>query len=52
MTTQQEQREKRRQERAASMARQVRSGSLVIRQMTEAERKRYPGAKPAPSRQS
>jgi hypothetical protein len=43
--TQQERRDERRRERAAAMARQVRNGSLVIRQMTDAERRRYPAAK-------
>jgi hypothetical protein len=45
MKTQQERREQRRQERVAAMEHQVRNGSLVIRQMTEAERARYPARK-------
>jgi hypothetical protein len=40
--TQQEKQEERRQERKAEMERQVRDGSLVIRQMTPAEKKRNP----------
>ncbi|HEX6460894.1 MAG TPA: hypothetical protein VF032_18405 [Thermoleophilaceae bacterium] len=45
MKSHQERREERRRERAAAMERQVRNGSLVIRQMTDAERQRYPAAK-------
>src|SRR6266699_2705587 len=47
MKTQQEQREQRRRERAAAMECEVRDGSLVVRQMTEAERVRYPPRGPA-----
>jgi hypothetical protein len=40
MRTQQE--EQRRRKRIAAMDRQVRNGSLVIRQMTKSERERHP----------
>jgi len=40
--SQQERAEKRRRERLALMDEQVRNGSLTIRQMTPAERRRWP----------
>lgn len=47
-----ERREELRQERLAEMERQVRNGSLVIRQMSEAEKKRHQGAARKSSRRS
>ncbi|HXD56509.1 MAG TPA: hypothetical protein VN606_01245 [Thermoleophilaceae bacterium] len=44
MKTPQERREELRQERLAEMQRQVRNGSLVIRQMSAAEKKRHQAA--------
>jgi hypothetical protein len=46
MTTQREQREKRRQSRLRELHGQLRSGSLVVRQMTPEERARYPASEP------
>ena len=46
MTTQREQREKRRQSRLRELHGQLRSGSLVVRQMTPEERARYPARRP------
>lgn len=42
MKTTSERAEERRQEKLAAVRHQVQSGSLVIRQMTEEERERYP----------
>ena len=42
MSNQREQREKRRQGRLRELDVQLRSGSLVVRQMTPEERARYP----------
>ena len=52
MKTPQERKEELRQERLAEMERQVRDGSLVIRQMSEAEKKRHQGAARKPGRRS
>jgi hypothetical protein len=52
MKTQREQREKRHRERIAALQLQVREGSLIIRQMTEAERARYPARKRDVSRRA
>ena len=49
MSSQREQREKRRQGRLRELDLQLRSGSLVVRQMTPEERARYPAR--APGRQ-
>jgi len=46
MKTPQERKEELRQERLAEMERQVREGSLVIKQMSEAEKKRHKDAPP------
>jgi hypothetical protein len=44
--------EERKQERLAAMQEQIEAGSLEVRQMTDAERKRYaPRRKPAEGRQ-
>ena len=42
MKTAKERAEERRQEKLAAVERQIRDGSLVVRQMTDAERARYP----------
>lgn len=42
MKTSRERAEDRRQDKLADVRQQVRNGSLVIRQMTEEERQRYP----------
>jgi hypothetical protein len=52
MKTQREQREKRHREGIAALQLQVREGSLIIRQMTEAERARYPARKRDVSRRA
>ncbi len=49
MKTQKERDEERRRGKLAELEKQVRSGSLVIRQMTEEERERNP-PKPRPPR--
>jgi len=49
MKTPQERKEELRQERLAEMERQVREGSLVIKQMSEAEQKRHKDAPPRKS---
>ena len=49
MKTPQERKEELRQERLAEMERQVREGSLVIKQMSEAEKKRHKDAPPRKS---
>jgi hypothetical protein len=40
--------EEKRQEKLDQVRQQLESGSLVIRQMTEAERQRYPAQQPPP----
>jgi hypothetical protein len=50
MKTPQERRDELRQERLEEMQRQVRAGSLVIRQMTPAEKKRHQDAPPKGNR--
>jgi hypothetical protein len=45
--TTRERAEEKRQEKLAAIREQLESGSLVIRQMTDAERRRYP-PRPAP----
>jgi hypothetical protein len=42
MKSQSERREEQRRERLAQMREQIESGSLVVRQMTDDERRRYP----------
>jgi hypothetical protein len=42
MKSTQEREQERRRQKLAAMEAQIRSGSLVVRQMTEAERARYP----------
>jgi hypothetical protein len=52
MKTQRERTEERRQQRLEDVERQVKSGGLVIRTMTEDERRRYPPPNPdQPARQ-
>ena len=46
MNTQRERAEARRKERLEDVDRQVEKGELVIRQMTDEERKRYPAPDP------
>jgi hypothetical protein len=46
MKTQRERAEERRDQRLQEVERQVRSGTLVIRPMTEEERKRFPPPDP------
>jgi len=48
MKTAQEREQERRREKLAAVEEQIRSGSLVVRQMTAAERARYP-PRPAPT---
>jgi hypothetical protein len=50
MKTTRERAEERRQEKLAGVQEQVEAGSLVIRQMTEEERRRYPPCPPRPSK--
>ena len=50
MSTQREQRDKRRQNRLRELDGQLRSGSLVVRQMTPEERARYPAREPVGQR--
>lgn len=51
MATQQERAAKARDEKLAAIEEQVRDGSLVIREMTPAERKKYPKPEtPRPTR--
>jgi hypothetical protein len=47
MKTAQERAEERRREKLAAVQKQIRNGSLVVRQMTVDERARYP-PRPAP----
>jgi hypothetical protein len=49
MRTTRERAEQKRQEKLDSVREQVESGSLVIRRMTEEERKRYPARPPRPN---
>jgi hypothetical protein len=48
--TTKERQEERRQEKLDDVQRQIRSGSLVVRQMTAAERARNPPRPPKPKR--
>ncbi len=48
--TSREKAEERRQAKLEQVREQVESGSLVIRQMTEAERQKFPTRPPAPPR--
>jgi hypothetical protein len=50
MKTPQQRAEERRLEKLEAMQEQIRSGSLVVRQMTDAERKRNPPRPPRPKR--
>jgi hypothetical protein len=50
MSSQREQREKRRESRLRELEGQLRSGSLVVRQMTPKERAQYPAREPVPRR--
>lgn len=50
MKTARERAEEKRQEKLEAVRTQVESGSLVIRKMTDAERRRYPPREPRPSR--
>jgi hypothetical protein len=49
MRTTRERAEEKRQEKLEFVRQQVESGSLVIRRMTEEERKRYPPRAPRPN---
>ena len=51
MKTTQERAQERRRQKLADVEAQIRSGSLVVRQMTAAERARYP-PRPAPSKRA
>jgi hypothetical protein len=51
MKTTQERAQERRREKLAAVQAQIRSGSLVVRQMTAAERARYP-SRPAPAKRA
>jgi hypothetical protein len=48
--TSRERAEEKRAEKLEHVREQVKSGSLVIRQMTDAERRRYPPLAPQPER--
>jgi hypothetical protein len=48
--TTRERAEEKRQEKLANVREQLKSGSLVIRQMTDAERRRYPPRPRPPQR--
>jgi hypothetical protein len=50
MKTGRERAEEKRQEKLAFVADQVENGQLVVRQMTEEERRRYPPLPPQPKR--
>lgn len=50
MKTARERAEEKRQEKLAFVAEQVENGELVVRQMTEEERRRYPPRPPQPKR--
>lgn len=50
MKTTRERAEEKRQEKLAAIREQLESGSLVIRQMTDAERRRYPPRSAPPQR--
>jgi len=51
MKTQREKREERRQNGLREVERQIRIGSLVVRQMTAAERATYPACEPGRQRE-
>lgn len=51
MKTAQERAEEKRRQKLAAVEEQIRSGSLVVRQMTAAERARYP-PRPAPPKRA
>jgi hypothetical protein len=51
MSTQWERQQKKRQEKLDNVKEQVESGSLVIRKMTDKERKENPPKPPKPKRQ-
>jgi anti-sigma28 factor (negative regulator of flagellin synthesis) len=51
MRTAQERAQERRREKLAAIEQQIRSGSLVVRQMTADERARYP-PRPAPPKRA
>lgn len=50
--TARERADEKREEKLAQVREQVANGSLVIRQMTEDERRRYPAREPAAPKQS
>ncbi len=50
MKTTRERAEERRREKLAAVEKQIREGSLVVRQMTAAERARYPPRPVTPKR--
>jgi hypothetical protein len=50
MKTPQERAEEKRRQKLAEMQAQIRNGSLVVRQMTPAERERNPAPPPRPSK--
>jgi hypothetical protein len=50
MKTPKEREQERRRQKLAAVEEQVRSGSLVVRKMTAAERERYPPRQAAPKR--
>jgi len=50
MKTARERAEEKRQEKLAFVADQVEHGQLIVRQMTEEERRRYPPLPPQPKR--
>jgi hypothetical protein len=50
MKTPQERADERRRQKLEEMQEQIRKGSLVVRQMTPAERERNPPAPPRPKR--
>ena len=49
MRTSRERAEQKREEKLELVRQQVQNGSLVIRQMTEEERRRYPPSAPRPN---
>jgi anti-sigma28 factor (negative regulator of flagellin synthesis) len=51
MKTAQERQQEKRREKLAAIEAQIRSGSLIVRQMTAAERTRYP-PRPAPPKRA
>jgi len=52
MTTQRERAEEKRRLKLEAVAQQVAEGSLTIRQMTAAERQRYPRPQASPSKRT